>query len=198
MAIRIVFRLIASSLILLIGVPLNAVVIRIYTRKISRVNKSGQREFPLMFAAYDLVALFSIVFREAHMAQTQGTTADVVLMWTFNFILLFVVNGYLMALISATIDKFFAVYFPFKYRQIHGKFVKISTYVVIGIDTAIPVTLLAYIGLSSSRNDIVLAIYNVVFLLVFVTVIVLYVLIVVKLVRSGRKVGIVTQKLSIR
>ena len=43
--------------VLVIGLPINSAIIRIYTKKDSRVNKSGQREFPLIFATIDFLAL---------------------------------------------------------------------------------------------------------------------------------------------
>ena len=108
--------IVVSALILSIGVPLNAAIIRIYTKKNSKVNKSGQREFPLIFAVIDLIALLSIVFLVVYKHTKHGTTEFRVFQALFNFVFGFTLNQYLFCLITASVDKLYAVYFPFKYR----------------------------------------------------------------------------------
>ena len=88
MAYRLV-EYIASLVILFIGVPLNAAIIRIYTRKNSRVNKSGQREFPLMFAAIDIIAFISIPIDGIIASQASVTLAKRALNLFFNMIFIF-------------------------------------------------------------------------------------------------------------
>ena len=110
----------------LFGLPLNLAVIWIYTKKNSKLNKSGQREFPLMFAAIDLIALIFALPLHTFAAQFYidkelalnelKDGLNIALIFSFNFLFLFAMNGYLFTLITSTVDKFYAVYFPFKYR----------------------------------------------------------------------------------
>ena len=185
---------VVSALIFAIGVPLNAAIIRIYTKTNSKVNKSGQREFPLIFAVIDLIALFSVIFGVLYRHMKQGTTEFRVFQALFNFIFGFTLNQYLFGLITASVDKLYAVYFPFKYRFTHSKIIKLGVGVVFGLGSAVPILFLSLILLFPAYNYILMLAYSVIFLLVFVTVTIMYVLIVVKLVQNGQKLGRVAQK----
>ena len=187
-------EIIVSAVILIIGVPLNAAIIRIYTRKNSKVNKSGQREFPLMFAVIDLIALMSLPFDGIRASQTFGTAVYMALDLIFSFIFIFGINGYLFGLLMATVDKFYAVYFPFKYRITHGKIVKYGIVFVLSSGMILQLLFGTLISLFPLKITLFVSINTVIVVLVFVTVNVLFVLIVVKLVQNGKKLGRVAQK----
>ena len=206
MAYRLV-EYIASLVILFIGVPLNAAIIRIYTSKNSRVNKSGQREFPLMFAAIDVIALllalplhtYTKIFNQDRTSQRVDILSDakdLVPLLAFNMIFLFAMNGYLFALITSTVAKFYAVYFPFKYSLIRKKILKISIFLVCVINNVIGVALMIpeWFLHAPTYRAVTTSIYALLFLMVFISVIVLYVLIVIKLVGLRKKLGKVAPK----
>ena len=191
--------IVSTTVVWLVGVLVNAAIIWIYTKKNSRVNKSGQREFPLMFAVIDLIAITitlptNIAF--VCLKYKNGSYSIIhaeFLNISFNFVLF----GYILCLLTATVDKFYAVYFPFKYRLVHKKIIKITIGLVFGFSATIyairqtvqvlkDVHFMAFIGL--------MAAYSVINSLVFVTVVVLHVLLVVKLIETGRKIGRVEQK----
>ena len=134
--------LIFPSVLLVVGATANAVVIWIYTRKNSRVNKVGQREFPLLFAAIDLIALLSTIIGEVYEHMKYDTVEYRVFLTLFNFCFIFNLNGYLFGLITASVDKLYTVYFPFKYRLIHGKIIRMSISIVFGLGFAIPILIL--------------------------------------------------------
>ena len=177
------------------GLPLNTAIIWIYTKKNSRVNKSGQREFPLIFATIDLIAL--VIGLPLH----TFLKADIVGKWSkhvawvklFDFVFLFVIYGYIFALITATVGKFYAVYYPFKYRLLHKTTLKVAVGLVFGLNTVIAACLI-FLGLVISVPDaIVFAVYTLLYIVILVVIIVLYVLIVIKLFRNGKRFGEVSE-----
>ena len=163
---------------LLVGVPSNVAVLWIHTRKNSRVAKN---KFPLMFAALDLFALLAGM--PAHHVAFEPS-GDITYL---NAALAFAVNGYLMTLFMATIDKFYAVMFPFKYGKRRETIFKTAIFI-----TTVPNAVLAiaiatgYRFLGSLGFLLIIAFYNVSFLAMFLTTIILYALIIIKLVRNQR------------
>ena len=99
------------TILLLIGVPTNIAVVWIHTRKDSRVAKN---KFALIFAAIDLISLVvALPMRLVHEVYSDVSATENLA----NVIAVFVVNGYLCTLMTATTDKFYAVMFPFRYGQ---------------------------------------------------------------------------------
>ena len=181
-----------AVVILCVGVLVNAAVIWIYTSKNSRVNKSGQREFPLMFAAIDLIAV--TIKLPLHTTVIyylkSGVYPSTFLREPLHFAFGFVLYGYLFCLLTATVDKFYAVYFPFKYRLVHKRIIKIAIGLVFGFNIAIN-GLMRFVNLVlldfRQHREIHRAVHDVIYGLFFVSVSILFVLIVVKLVQSGKK-----------
>ena len=180
----------STTTVWLVGVLVNVAVIWIYTRKNSRVNKSGQREFPLMFAAIDLFVVTLVLPMSAIFIHFMESVSFPFLFQAFmNLCFLFAMCGYLFCLITATVDKFYAVYFPFKYRLVHTKIIKIAIGLTFGLNAGINVGIQPLYLLKNLPRyvSIIRAAYGAMYILVIVTVIVMYVLIVVKLIRSQNK-----------
>ena len=111
----------AVGTLLFFGVPSNAAVIWIHTRKNSRVAKN---KFPLIFAGLDLFVLFTaLLLHPINFEAAQSGANDFIL---FNVCFLFSINGYLMTLVMATVDKFYAVMFPFKYSAQRATLLKVA------------------------------------------------------------------------
>ena len=188
---------VSAAAVWLVGALVNAAVIRIYTSKNSRVNKSGQREFPLMFAAIDLIAMTIVLpIQTVFVHYGESGFYPFVILVLANYSFLFVMYGYLFCLITATVDKFYAVYFPFKYRFVHKKIIKIAIGLVFGFNFGINTVhqFLYFLANLPQYAPIIKLVYGIIFGLVFVTIIVLYVLIVVKIIQNGRKFGRVERK----
>ena len=183
---------VGATMVWLVGVLVNVAVIWIYTSKNSRVNKSGQREFPLMFAAIDLFAVTVILPLSAIFIYFKDSVSFPFLFQAFmNFCFLFAMCGYLFCLITATVDKFYAVYFPFKYRFVHKTIIKIAIGLTFGFNAGINIGMqpLYLLENLSEYVSIIRATYGAMYILVLVTVIVMYVLIVVKIIQSQNKIG---------
>ena len=185
-------NIIARAAILVIGVPLNIAVIWIYTRKDTRL---GQSTFPVMFAFFDLIAMLalslalpyytiSLVLRESALNENMTHW-----MKEFsNFSVVFSINGYLMTLLAATSEKFYAVMFPFEFRLKMKRIHVIGKCFSFGFNFCIVGGIALVRNLAGARpQSIMFAGYSVFVALTFVTTIVLYVLIVVKLIRNERQ-----------
>ena len=197
---NIVGVVVIAVLLFVVGVAINAAVIWIYTSKNSRVNKSGQREFPLMIAAIDCFAVVIVLpcGTVSGIITAQGLNHPTAFNVTLNFLFLFVMYAYVFCLIAATVDKFYAVYFPFKYRFAHKKIIKIAIGLVFGFNTILDIGMqfIFFVAITSAYVTLIKTLYVLLYVLVFVTVIVFFVLIVVKLVQNGKKLGKVTPKLT--
>ena len=175
---------------MLVGVPTNAVVIWIHTRSKSHLTHN---KFPLIFAAIDLAAilLFLPLFAVAGEGAELSSPLLVVLN-QFNRLLSFwVVNAYFSALFMASIDKLYAVTSPFNYKTKRELFVKIAVVLAGPIDFAI-----SGVIASPLWYDVItlfVRIYNALFLLTFLTTILLYVIIVVRIIQSERSMRSKTQ-----
>ena len=174
----------AVTTLLLIGVPSNSAIIWIHTRKNSRVARN---KFPLIFAGLDLCAILTALPLHPFFLMKMGfhSTLESIISKLFNVCFLFAMNGYLMTLLMATIDKFYAVRFPHKYGLKRAKFLKIAT----ALSTVISATIAVTLVLSASRTTIsyLRQVYSIVFILTFVTTIILYIVIIASLIKSGRK-----------
>ena len=109
---------VVSVTFMLIGIPTNLAVIWIYTRKNSRLS---QNKFPVVFVIVDLVALtyplpvqqFLFLWRKD--ADSQGFSGNIlVLDILYEFCFGWQITSYLTTLFMASVDKIFAVTFPFK------------------------------------------------------------------------------------
>ena len=170
------------AVLLLIGVPTNVAVVWIHTRKDSRVAKN---KFPLIFAAIDLIAILvgapmpSLRFLPG-LAATHYTVLRVQ-----NAVLLFAINGYLTTLLMATLDKFYAVMLPFKYRLKHPVLIKVAVIFAFGVNLF--ATTVIEIERLINKTERALLVYNFGLVLVFLATIVMFVVIVAKLIHNGRK-----------
>ena len=167
---------------LLVGVPSNVAVLWIHTRKNSRVAKN---RFPLIFAAIDLFALVTSLPLIQYIFETRGRVSPN--SGYLNASLGFAVNGYLMTLFMATIDKLYAVLFPFKYGQKRAIIFKIAIAL-----TAVPNAVLAIVIAASfeifgqQALTFVIAFYTVALLLMFLIINILYIFIIAKIKRDQR------------
>ena len=186
-------NLIARAAILVVGVPLNIAVIWIYTRKDTRL---GQNTFPVMFAIFDLIAItvYSLLlpFQITARILGEGALNEHMTQWLDEFrslAMVFAMNGYLMTLLAATSEKFYAVTFPFEFR------LKMKKIHVVGKCFSFGFNFCIVGGITLVRNVasvqillITIAGYSVFTTLTFVTTIVLYVMIVAKLIRNDKQV----------
>ena len=167
---------------LLVGVPSNVAVLWIHTRKNSRVAKN---KFPLIFAAIDLFALVTNLPLQQFAFKTRGESATDNTF--FNISSMFCLNGYLMTLFMATIDKFYAVMFPFKYGKRRARIFKTTITI-----TTVPNAMQAVATVSSvyilgpQVFIYVVAFYNVFLSLMFLTINILYIFIIAKIMRNRR------------
>ena len=189
-----IWRFVAVAALLLIGVPSNTSVIWIHTRKNSRVAKN---KFPLIFAVIDLIAI--LVSLPLHASQSNDFTLDMtcVACEIQNGVATLVVNGYLSTLLMATIDKFVAVIYPFKYASSHKRFVNVALIFAFGVNflSTAAVKVESFTGNRAFTWTAIA--YNIVFGLMFLAVVGLFVAIVVKLIlneRKMRQVGPVTHR----
>ena len=170
------------SSFLLVGVPSNVAVLWIHTRKNSRVAKN---RFPLIFVALDLCALVTALPLIQYAFETNGKIShDNAYLNTATS---FTINGYLMTLFMATIDKFYAVTFPYKYSKWRATIFKIAIAL-----TTIPNAVLAIVVAISPKIfgrpivTLIVAFYNAAFSLIFFTIIMLYVFIIAKIIHNQR------------
>ena len=185
-------HVIAGTAILFAGVPINIAVIWIYTRKDTRL---GQSTFPVMFAIFDLIAIISqsLVVPYQITSRILGQTLfnEYQTYWFREFInvpTVFAINGYLMTLLAATSEKFYAVMFPFKFRFKMKRIHAIGRGFTFGFNFCMVGTITLVRNLASIHyQSIMFASYSVFVALTFVTTIVLYVLIIVKLIRNERQ-----------
>ena len=148
-----------------------------------------------MFAIFDLIAIValslalpyqitSLILGENALNESSTQLFEKVV----GLPLVFAINGYLMTLLAATAEKFYAVMFPFEFR------LKMKTIHVIGKCFSFGFNFCMVGGITLVQNlasiyyqSIMFAGYSVFVALTFVTTIVLYVLIIVKLIRNERQ-----------
>ena len=189
-----VWHFVAMTALLLIGVPSNGAVIWIHTRKNSRVAKN---KFPLIFAAIDLIALLLSLPLHASMSERYTLDMTCAVCEIQNGVAIFMVNGYLSTLLMATIDKFWAVMYPFKYGSSHKRFLNVALIFAFGVNV-VSTSAVAMERFNESRalSWTVMA-YNIALALMLLTVIGLFVAIGVRLIqneRKLRKIGPVTHR----
>ena len=176
-------HVVAVSVLMLVGVPTNAVVIWIHTRSKSHLTHN---KFPLIFAAIDLVAilLFLTLFPVAGHGAERDSAAAVVFYHIFRVVSGWIIHAYCSTLLLASADKLYAVTYPFDYKLKSDLFIKVAITWAGPIDLALSV-----IQASPLIRDVavtILPLYNTLFLLTFLTTILLYVIIVVRIIQSER------------
>ena len=182
----------AVGTLLLFGVPSNAAVIWIHTRKNSRVAKN---RFPLIFAGLDLFVLFTaLLLHPINFEAVESGANDFI---PFNVCFLFAINGYLMTLLMATVDKFYAVLFPFKYSSKRSTLFNVASLLSTLGNAAVSVAAEAAVVFTDRHGYAFkygVAVYNTMYILTFLVINILYVMIVAKLINSQRKTRSVAPK----
>ena len=181
-----VYHSLAVAVILLLGLPSNAAVIWIYTRKDSA---AGSSKFPILFAIIDLIACLVAVplhpfVKNRGFVKLVGFQAQVDNL--YQIVSFAVMNGYLTTLLMATIDKLSAVMWPFKYRQRQKPFFKASTAIIIGWLLVAECMVLSARLIDNVQIDFAV-VYIIITVLEFLALIVLYITILVKILQSTRK-----------
>ena len=176
-------HVVAVSVLMLVGVPTNAVVIWIHTRSKSHLTHN---KFPLIFATIDLVAivLFLPLVPVAGEGATLSSPLLVLLHQVTRVLAYWIMNAYFATLVMASLGKLYAITSPFGYRNKRELFVKIALFLAGPIDLAVS----SVLG-SLLRSDAIMAllyIYDTLFLIMFLTTILLYVIIVVRIIQSER------------
>ena len=169
---------------LLVGVPSNVAVLWIHTRKNSRVAKN---KFPLIFASLDLFALVAVLPAQQYNFETRTESpSDSIIV---NVCMLFAINGYLLALLMATIDKFYAVMFPYKYGKRRGTIFKAAIFIMLVVNTALSIAQATVVDILGRKAILIInGIYVIIIMLMFLTICIFYIAIIAKLIRNLRKV----------
>ena len=174
------------------GVPSNAAIIWIHSRKNSRLAKN---KFPLIFASIDLFAIL-INLPLQRIGDVVGIPDSFVmyrLLYEFlNFTFLFIMQGYLFTLLVATLDKFYAITYPFKYRTNQNWFFKLGVFTATAVNAVVILfpTVIRVVATDDGRiMSIYPAIYTVAIAVIFLTTIALYVAIVVKILKNEQQLG---------
>ena len=169
---------------LLVGVPSNVAVLWIHTRKNSRVAKN---RFPLIFAALDLFALVTALPLQHYTFKTRGAYGPNNTF--FNMCSTFSVNGYFITLFMATIDKFYAVMFPFQYGKKRATIFRAAIAITTVPNTVVAIAIATAFNIFGLQAFIyVVAIYNVFLSVMFIIIFTLYTFIIAKIMRNQRNI----------
>ena len=173
------------TVLLLIGVPTNIAIIWIHTRKNSRVARN---KFALIFAVIDLIAMLVAVPCTPIRDLSSRSATQQMLFEIHNGANVWLLNGYVSTLLLATIDKFYAVSYPFTYQVKHQFFLKTALFLTFGLNL-LPTTavLAARIIRQKIHGMWTVFVYNIVLILAFLVTIVLFLAIATKLVHNNRK-----------
>ena len=188
-----VWTIVVMATLIVCGVPSNAAIIWIHSRKNSRLAKN---KFPLIFASIDLFAiLINLPFQRISDAlYIRGTSEllDRVLTETTNFMFLFVMQGYLFTLFVATMEKFYAITYPFEYRTKRDCFFKLGVFTATAVNVSgiLWPTVIRLVDTDDGRIlSVYLAVYSTVVVAIFCTIIALYVAIIVKIIKNEQKLS---------
>ena len=182
-----VWMIVVVATLIVCGVPSNAAIIWIHSRKNSRLAKN---KFPLIFASIDLFAiLINLPFQRISDAlYIRGTSEllDRVLTETTNFMFLFVMQGYLFTLFVATMEKFYAITYPFQYRTKRDCFFKLGVFTATAVNVSgiLWPTVIRAVSDDGRILSVYIAIYSTVIVTIFCTIIALYVAIIVKIIKN--------------
>ena len=170
---------------LLVGVPSNVAVLWIHTRKNSRVAKN---RFPLIFAAIDLFALVTALPAQQYAFENRGESASDSLL--LNISSAFLLNGYLMTLLMATIDKLYAVMFPFKYGKRRATLFKAALFITTVPNAMLSVVIATSVDIFGRQAFMfIITFINIALLLMFLTINILYTLIIAKIIRNQQNLN---------
>ena len=132
-----VWMIVVMATLIVCGVPSNAAIIWIHSRKNSRLAKN---KFPLIFASIDLFAiLINLPLQRISdvLLITGGTElVNKVLFEVTNFAFLFINQGYLFTLFVSTSEKFYAITYPFQYRTKRDCFFKVGVFTATAINAS--------------------------------------------------------------
>ena len=183
-------HVVAVSVLILVGVPTNAVVIWIHTRSKSHLTHN---KFPLVFAAIDLVAVLFLLPLSATVGHGVELTSQVSVFLNKIYRVLsgWTPNAYCSTLLMASTDKLYAVTSPFDYKSKHDLFIKITVIWAGPIDLVL--TSVSALGLVDDVMFSTTPLYLALFLLTFLTTILLYVIIVVRIIQSERSMRLKIQ-----
>ena len=186
-----VWMIVVVATLIVCGVPSNAAIIWIHSRKNSRLAKN---KFPLIFASIDLFAILINLplQRITDVLLIAGGTELVnrVLFEITNFTFLYIMQGYLFTLLVATAEKFYAITYPLKYRTKQNWFFKVGVFTATAVNAVVILfpTVIRLVATDDGRiMSIYPAIYTVGIAVIFLTIIALYVAIVVKILQKERK-----------
>ena len=170
---------------LLVGVPSNVAVLWIHTRKNSRVAKN---KFPLIFASLDLFALVAVLPAQQYNFETRTESpSDSKFV---NACMLFAINGYLLALLMATIDKLYAVMFPFKYGKRRASIFKAAIFIMLVVNTALAIAQATVVDILGRQAFLIInGLYVIIIMLMFLTICIFYVAIIARLIRNQRNLS---------
>ena len=187
-----VWMIVVVATLIVCGVPSNAAIIWIHSRKNSRLAKN---KFPLIFASIDLFAIL-INLPLQRIGDVVGIPDSVVmyrLLYEFlNFTFLFIMQGYLFTLLVATSEKFYAITYPFKYRTNQNWFFKVGVFTATAVNAVVILfpTVIRVVATDDGRiMSIYPAIYTAAIAVIFLTTIALYVAIVVKILKNEQQLG---------
>ena len=182
----------ACASFMLVGIPTNIAVIwiHVYSRhKTSLV----QNKFPIIFAVVDLTALgislplYSVVGRDTNNTKHLNG-ANFLLSAILEAIFSWQLFTYVTTLLMASIDKFHAVVSPFEYQRHRQRIFNIS----LTLAFVVNVTIIAFVMNTlylfyREYYGLAILVSSLIFLIVFVTIVILYLFIVVKIKQSDWK-----------
>ena len=179
----------AVGLLMLIGVPTNLAVIWIHTRKNSRLS---QNKFPLILAIIDLLALLLALplfpfSSRANLPDLQiGNNAPTYLQ---EYLAVWQMNNYLSTLLLASIDKLYAVSWPFKYKLKRKLFVKCSVICAFVVNPAWVAVIVSSSVVAEKLYFTIRDCYTVGFGLIFIITTGIYSMIIYKIIQNDRRLN---------
>ena len=175
-------------ILMLIGLPANATVIWIHTRKHSRL---AQNKFPLILAVVDLAALLTAL--PLIPFSFSKDAFNVVTLFQIHFSAWQITN-YMSTLLMASIDKLYAIMRPFKYKLKRGLFVRISLVLALVVNPTWAGFMIFTRELDGSVFGVIRKSYGVMVVIMFISTVVIYSVIVMKIVSYQRnmvvKIGV--------
>ena len=187
-----VWMIVVVATLIVCGVPSNAAIIWIHSRKNSRLAKN---KFPLIFASIDLFAiLINLPLQRIRdvVDKPESYLINKLLYEFLNFSFLFTMQGYLFTLLVATSEKFYAITYPFQYRTNQNWFFKVGVFTATAVNAVVILfpTVIRVVATDDGRiMSIYPAIYTVAIAVIFLTTIALYVAIVVKILKNEQQLG---------
>ena len=175
-------------LYMLFGVVTNFMVVLVYAKD----KKLTGRVFILCLAIIDIVAcLFVLPQTPIFLIHAQFDSLQTFLI-VYRFETMALIQSYLFAQVAMSLDQFVAVYFPFKHRKFGHKLKKIMLVVALSTVGGLSVHQILSIVTNLANFPVWTILYSVVFRLVmslsFLTLLVVYPMIVLKLYQQHHKI----------